>query len=250
MRFSHVLIVTYGRTGSTLLQGLLNSIDGCLVRGENFQFCRGLFQAWDALQRAKNEYGTPEDSGDASRPWFGAAEFDAGRFFDDARKLVMNQLAPVPHGYRCIGFKEIRYLETDREPGHPLTDRRLREYLWFLVRLFRNPAIILLRREHAEVAHSAWWSNMEPDRVCARLEEFERSCARFASNYRHAFAIDYADVSARTERLRELFDFLGAPYDPERVAEVLAREHSSRTQRRSQAPDPDDDAVSASGLPG
>ncbi|MFM7273926.1 MAG: hypothetical protein ACKO4A_08725, partial [Gammaproteobacteria bacterium] len=146
MRFSHVLIVTYGRTGSTLLQGVLNSIDGCLVRGENFQFCRGLHAAHAALQRAKREFGGPGDCGDPSRPWFGAAEFDARRFLDDARRLVINQLCPDPGAYRCIGFKEIRYLETDREPGHPATDRRLREYLWFLVALFRNPAIILLRR--------------------------------------------------------------------------------------------------------
>lgn len=240
MRFSHVLIVTYGRTGSTLLQGILNAIDGCLVRGENFQFCRGLFLAWDALQRAKHEYGTPEDSGDSTRPWFGAAGIDSARFFDDARRLVLNQLAPGPHAYRCIGFKEIRYLETDREPGHPLTDRRLREYLWFLVRLFRNPAIILLRRAHEEVVHSAWWSNMEPERVQARLEEFEKSCARFASNYRHAFPIDYADVAGQTQRLRELFDFLGAAYEADKVAEVLAREHSSRTQRRPEVADGQD----------
>lgn len=250
MRFSHVLIVTYGRTGSTLLQGVLNSIDGCLVRGENFQFCRGLFLAWDALQRAKKEYGSPEDSGDPSRPWFGAAEFDAGRFFDDARRLVMNQLAPLPNAYRCIGFKEIRYLETDREPGHPLTDRRLREYLWFLVRLFRNPAIILLRREHEDVVHSAWWSNMEPERVRARLEAFEQSCGRFASNYRHAFAIDYADVVGHSHQLEALFEFLGAPYDPERVAEVLAREHSSRTQRPPGDPDAEEEDATAAGLPG
>ena len=250
MRFSHVLIVTYGRTGSTLLQGILNSIEGCLVRGENFQFCRGLHAAHESLQRARRDFGDPADSGDSTRPWFGAAEFDSARFMDDARRLVINQLCPTPGAYRCIGFKEIRYLETDREPGHPLTDRRLREYLWFLVRLFRNPAIILLRREHEEVVHSAWWSNNDPERVRARLVEFEASCARFASNYRHAFAIDYADVAGCTARLRELFDFLGATYEEDKVAEVLAREHSSRTRRDSNAVTADDAETAAHSVQG
>jgi hypothetical protein len=31
----HLFIVTYGRSGSTLLQGILNSTPGVLIRGEN-----------------------------------------------------------------------------------------------------------------------------------------------------------------------------------------------------------------------
>jgi hypothetical protein len=38
----YVFIVTYGRSGSTLLQGVLNSIPGYLVRGENRQALRHL----------------------------------------------------------------------------------------------------------------------------------------------------------------------------------------------------------------
>lgn len=231
MRFAHILIVTYGRTGSTLLQGVLNSIDGCLVRGENFEFCRGLWVAWESLQRAREEHGSPEQSGDPTLPWFGAANLDPERFLDDARRLVLNQLAPLPHEYSCVGYKEIRYLEMNREPGHAITDRRLRDYLWFLVRLFRNPAIILLRREHGEVIKSAWWSEYKPAEVRARLIEFEKSCRSFASDYRHSFAIDYDDIVGRTDRLRELYEFLGASYEPDRVEEVLSREHSYRTAR-------------------
>src|SRR5688572_1085508 len=34
-QLGHLFIVTYGRSGSTLLQGVLNSIPGYLIRGEN-----------------------------------------------------------------------------------------------------------------------------------------------------------------------------------------------------------------------
>lgn len=37
-RFGSILVITYGRSGSTLLQGILNSIDGILIRGENHNF--------------------------------------------------------------------------------------------------------------------------------------------------------------------------------------------------------------------
>ena len=49
MNYQHVLIITYGRSGSTLLQGLLNSIDGCIVRGENYDACKGLFRTYQAV---------------------------------------------------------------------------------------------------------------------------------------------------------------------------------------------------------
>jgi hypothetical protein len=34
-RFPNIFVVTYGRSGSTLLQGVLNGIPGFLIRGEN-----------------------------------------------------------------------------------------------------------------------------------------------------------------------------------------------------------------------
>ena len=39
----HVFVMTYGRSGSTLLMGLLNSIPGYLIRGENRHAMRHLY---------------------------------------------------------------------------------------------------------------------------------------------------------------------------------------------------------------
>lgn len=230
MRFAHVLVVTYGRSGSTLMQGLLNSIPGCLVRGENYHFCHGLFRSYEALRRARHEHGNPGSAGDVTRPWFGASELDDELFLADARQLVLHQLVPKDGSYTCVGFKEIRYLRNDREPGHPDTSRQLIDYLGFLVRLFREPAIVLLRRDHDEVLQSGWWQNMESSRVRRRLEEFEKTCDAFASTYPNAFVVNYADMVHRTGRLNELFAFLGADYDAPRIEAVLTREHSWRTR--------------------
>ena len=38
----HVFVMTYGRSGSTLLMGILNSIPGWLLRGENRHAMRHL----------------------------------------------------------------------------------------------------------------------------------------------------------------------------------------------------------------
>lgn len=39
MKFNHILIITYGRSGSTLLMSLLNTVDGVLIAGENYNLC-------------------------------------------------------------------------------------------------------------------------------------------------------------------------------------------------------------------
>lgn len=49
MRFNHILIITYGRSGSTLLMSLLNTVDGVLIAGENYNVCLHLFRAYKAL---------------------------------------------------------------------------------------------------------------------------------------------------------------------------------------------------------
>jgi hypothetical protein len=149
---------------------------------------------------------------------------------EDARALVLRQLVPKGSSHQCTGFKEIRYLNLDLEPGSKASDARLREYLWFLVRLFVRPAIILLTREHEQVVRSAFWAKRDPAELTQYLEAFECTCTRFAGNYPNAFHIDYQDLVGRTPRLRELFDFLEAPYDDERIGQVLRREHSTRTR--------------------
>ncbi|MHB1068086.1 MAG: hypothetical protein ACYC2Z_11785 [Candidatus Nanopelagicales bacterium] len=38
-----VTVVTYGRTGSTVIQAALNALPGVVVRGENYAAMRGLY---------------------------------------------------------------------------------------------------------------------------------------------------------------------------------------------------------------
>lgn len=224
MNFKHVLIVTYGRSGSTLLQGLLNSIDGCLVRGENYNVCHELFKAFKSFRNTKNKFGG-ESSKSATSPWYGAHLIDEDKFLRDARNLLISQLAGEedPEDYQCIGFKEIRYLPTTLS-DYAVAD--LHEYLNFLPRLLPDCAMIFLSRDHEQVANSAWWKAKDPAEVIERLERFEEELKIFAEGKSGMFFIDYQEVTQRDENLQNLFEFLGAPYDEERVKEVLSIKHS------------------------
>ena len=93
MNFQSVLIVTYGRSGSTLLQGLLNSIDGCVVRGENHNMVYRLYQAYAALLRSQEEVvKAKSDGASPTNPWFGATMLDDKAFVADVAAIVRRQL--------------------------------------------------------------------------------------------------------------------------------------------------------------
>ena len=219
MNFKNVLVVTYGRSGSTLLQGLLNDVPGCLVRGENYNVCHGLFAAFKALKRTRTQYGG-EDSSEASNPWYGAADLDEQRFLEDARRLVRHQLVPdrLQDEVTCFGFKEIRYVH--------IPPNELLGYLDFLRLLFPDAAMLVLTRDHAQVARSGWWTEWNPGKVDELLTNFESIMEGYVQGSEWAFQLDYRDLTDVSKRLGEMYAFLGIPFDERRVRSVLSRPHS------------------------
>lgn len=217
LKYKGVLIVTYGRSGSTLLQGLLNAIPGCLVRGENHNLCYGLFSAYQSILRSRAE-PTPDGGATPTSPWFGASALDPERFLADAAAIVRRQLlADVdPATVACLGFKEIRY------PG--LAD--LPQYLNFLETVFPDTAFVFLTRDLASVGKSAWWRDTKPEDVQRNLGRFEQTVRAWAGNRKNFFNIDYSDLAGHGPRIAELFTFLGASYDRASVEAVLATPHS------------------------
>lgn len=229
MNHESIFIVTYGRTGSTLLQGVLNSMPGCLVRGENYNAAYGLYQTWSSLSRARHEFGRGEEGTRPEYPWYGAHLLDPDKLPAKLWPILKAQLlgsraTPAP---RCVGFKEIRYLPGNLGVTLEQFPGRLHDYLGFLARMAPKPAFIFLTRDHAQVMKSAWWKDHDPERLKASLAAFEHAVRRWKPPVPAAtFEIDYADVVSRGPKLEALFGFMGAPYDADRVAEVMEREHS------------------------
>lgn len=215
MNYAHLLIVTYGRSGSTLLQGLLNSIDGVLIRGENNNFFFRLFEAHRDLVATKAKHPGSANEGD---PWFGMQEVDAQAFLTDVRQAARNLLIgrhkdPV----NCLGFKEVRYTRCGDA---------LHSYLDFLRQLFPDSGILFNTRDLSEVVRSGWWAEQDPAQVTAELSSLEEAFRAYASTRAGCFFIDYSDLTGLSENLAAMFDFIGADFDRETVQSVLARPHS------------------------
>lgn len=221
--FNSVLIVTYGRTGSTLLQGLLNSIDGYYIKGENCNFIFKLFESQTRLLRAmehgNNTSASALNSQGATHPFFGAEKHNLFLFKQDCRLLIKHQLLSVEPTPRVFGFKEVRYIDE--------IDNDLAGYLEFLKEVFPNPCFLILDRDFDSVKNSAWWKDGDHDILFSKIEKFRSYLSIFCvENSARCFTIDYGDIVIKNDRLKELFTFLGEFYVEDRVDAVLAMRHS------------------------
>ncbi|HET9499545.1 MAG TPA: sulfotransferase, partial [Marmoricola sp.] len=206
-----VFVLTYGRSGSTLLQAILNATPGVLIRGEN----RGITHLLYEFHATAVKEG-PHVKHFARRPfnpWFGMYDFPAQVSLDRIRALVTDTLLRPGPDTRLTGFKEIRWDHDD-----------LAEFVAFLREVFPGARFIVNTRRHEDVARSmaksGWWPEVDdPLAHVARAEERIRTVARDLGDDAHE--VCYDDYVAAPEALRGLFDWLGVPFDLDRVTEVI-----------------------------
>jgi tetratricopeptide (TPR) repeat protein len=217
LNFQHIFIITYGRSGSTLLQGILNTIEGVVVRGENGNVFYDLFR----LHKKFGEYKENKKSAVLpNQPWFGIGFPDDKRLIGHYQNIAKTILATETYENAdklCFGFKEIRYDEVNND---------LEPYLAFLKQLFPNPAFIFLTRNLEDVSKSAWWKDQDQKMVKEKLSNLELQFSNYAGKYDNCFEITYHDIVTIGKRLKELFAFLGAEFQPEIIQSVLKIPHS------------------------
>lgn len=219
MNFDYLFILTYGRSGSTLLQGVLNSIPGVLIRGENNSTLRALTRAWKSLSIADSGF-----SGDKESPkhaWFGMDNWDRENYGHDlASAFVKNVLCPQPNT-KVIGFKEIRYFPPHFEPEIEID---------FIRKFFRKSAIIINTRDLDNTFQSIKRAGHSITR-----EQLERSdnMLRSLANLNDAndiYHVHYDDYQNNAVALKPLFEFIGAEFDLHSIKNVLSDRHSIQSK--------------------
>ncbi|MDG1529711.1 MAG: sulfotransferase [Paracoccaceae bacterium] len=216
--FDEVFVITYGRSGSTLMQGILNSIDGFHIKGENNGFVFKLFESYQLLADAKKEHGSTNRP--PTKPWYGLQTIDLDLIVDDLRKTVAHMLiSKTVHNAdtACIGFKEIR---------HPEMGDQFGAYLDFLTLLFPKAGFVMLSRDLADVAKSRWWGKKNKAWVMKTLSDYEVRAREYASGKDNCFSVTYADMVGQTDNFKAMFEFLGAPYNQDVIDKTLAIPHS------------------------
>jgi hypothetical protein len=217
----YVFIVTYGRSGSTLLQGVLNSIPGYLVRGENRQALRHLRAFHEAAveerqrqRRSQRRRGAEPGSHDASSAHYGIDRFPVRRSLAGIRRLALDTLLRPEPDTRVVGFKEIRWAGED-----------VASYVAWLQEVFPGARFVVNTRDLDAVSRSKWWAD-DPE-AHDTLEAVEgRLLALCESLGDAAFHVRYDDYADDPAALRPLFDWLGEEYDEARLQQVFDTRHS------------------------
>jgi hypothetical protein len=210
-----LFVVTYGRSGSTLLMGLLNSIPGYLIRGENWDALHHLFAFHRTLAEGRQRW-SPARLRQRTHPFYGAGDFPVRRSLEGIRALVVDTvLRPKPET-RVTGFKEIRWYHDDVD-----------QYVDWLREVFPGARFVVNTRDHDEVRRSGWWAK-RPENA-ASLPAVEARILALADGLGEAaYRVHYNDYVADPTVLRGLFDWLGETYDEASVRAVLATRHSVR----------------------
>lgn len=222
LKFQHILIITYGRSGSTLLQGVMNGINGVVLRGENDNVFFDFYKTYKKLVNLKEERSK---SVDPTRPWYGICLIEEEALlsrYQELAKVILLADQYKDDTNLTYGFKEIRY----NDVGEDFND-----YLDFLSKLFPNVAFIFNTRNHKDVASSGWWKEEDRVSVIEELSALETKFTDYARNKDHCFSIRYEDVVARGEQLHRLFDFLGATYEPDVIEAILTTRHSYKPEQ-------------------
>lgn len=210
--WGYVFIVTYGRSGSTLLQGILNSIPGYVIRGENGGSVKNLWRFQQEMAHWRSVRKKPIPLPKANS-WWGIDGFDEALCARQIRSLVDETVLHPPAGTRVAGFKEVRYLDPDTP-----------DYVRWMAETFPGSRFVFNSRRLDDVARSEWWK--EDAGAAERLQAADAMLAELcASMGTRAFGVRYDDYTADVGALEPLFGWLGEPFDRSRLESVLDKKH-------------------------
>lgn len=224
----YVFIVTYGRSGSTLTQKILNSIPDYCIRGENGNVLYHLARAanitreWDNYVWRRNdvEKAKPEQKdflrdiiGTPSDPWYGAENVEYEEFsmklFDD----FVSQVIRPPETIRVAGFKEIRWHE----------DRNFfSQFLDTVKQFFPKTRFIFQTRSAESLSQSSWWREKSTREVQEMVSSADKMFLDYTEKNKNiCFTVKYERLEEGAKYIKEFFDFLDEPMEFKSIRSIL-----------------------------
>ncbi len=210
---SFLFIVTYGRSGSTLVQGVLNSIPDFSICGENLDALSDLYEFYRKYYNSINTFRSNSMPVDSRNSWY---QVISNEGLKGACSNLLWDLTSKDVFDRVAGFKEIRWKR------HMKGDR-LSKYLDWLNIVFSPARFIFLTRDLDETCRSKWHAG---NPTCKKdLQAFEAYIHDYMSkhSYQSWFHLDIGKLhgGVNPERFMELFGWLGEDWDRKKIQDVL-----------------------------
>jgi hypothetical protein len=216
-----VFVVTYGRSGSTLTQGMLNTLPRTLVRGENNLYLLPMFRAYAGLATFKDKFGGP-GAAKPSSAFYGLREVDLDGFASSVRALVQHQLLGevALSDVDRLGFKEVLW--------HRIKPKEWSGFFDFMDLVFNDPLYVLNRRDVEMASTSGFWQKKQPgvaEQQINRVRRLQNSLREsrpdrsFDTRF-EAITSDDRDVAA--DQLRRLAEFVTGSCDDDLLTSLFA----------------------------
>lgn len=213
--YRYVFIFTYGRSGSTLLMGYLNSLPGFCIRGENHNALAHLCGFYRAAKETTGKVA--KKSMLPVHPWYGADLIKPDEVSDTLRKAFVETILKPPADATVIGCKEIRINWNEIEDFDAfLTD---------VLEIFEGAKIIFNHRDILATSKSSWWKDTAHSYATIRSMDQRLRDNRF-TNAPNIFHVEYEELIKGPEYARKLAEFLGVPFDGSVYKKVMETRHS------------------------
>lgn len=240
-RYRYVFVVTYGRTGSTLVQGLLNALPRVLVRGENDFYLLHLYRALAAVREFRDQHGD-HGSRNVTSAFYGLKAIRRSAFMQAMNDVVTTGVVGNldPDDFDVLGFKEVAWHRLEPEETDAFFDT--------MDKAFPEARYVLNSRDPARVLGSGFWRKSDADealRLIERVREIQQHLRATRPDRVHDVTYESLtgpDPQKRDRTLRGLAEFVtGAPAGPElldRMRQVLGTGHGPSPFARADAPTP------------
>jgi hypothetical protein len=208
-----ILVVSYGRTGSTLLKELLNTDPRAEIQGENGMALRGLMDVYESLVSADSQ-----KRDDPTSPWH--THVDVPCALENMELLIEGALFGRPDAIK--GFKDVGYRKMQVED--------IRSFIGMFATIYDLTVIANFRRDKEALMASLQRGGhvsgfYHPKSVLTGIEAIEAAVIP-GRGYRYV-RIDYEDLHDLAN-LERVFEVAGLEFEPGRVLETLQVPYSNR----------------------
>lgn len=196
MENEYILICATGRSGSTTLQRILNTIPYTNIKGENDNSILHLLEFYKSIKcnLIINKPYSEFIKNNVKPCWYN--HFDKDIIINEIKNLIIKFLN-CDNNYKIVGFKEIRY---NKYNIHLLNEFK---------ELFPNTKIIFHIRNPEEQCKSGWWSENHI-KSKENLYNINKCFYNFYKNshFKNDIYLSCFKYLFNTNSLKEMFKFL------------------------------------------